>query len=313
MAAVFVGDQPYFGGKRMSSHKYSTLQEWLLVATKKLPTAVSHTVTQELTNHFLDAVEEYEADGLSQPEAEARALAELGAAEAVGRRLKDVHLGQPHYKTAAFASLLILALMMGIPALVYRLFAEEPRVVQMCQVTMGVLLAGLTVYVLNTLRRLLLWRFDLPGVDKPLKVAIGSYLLWLTADTLSLLVYNAPLYVGSLRPLGTAVSPFDTLLIVAAWMGQVGIGVTGLILARSLWQAQADLHGIGKLLAGCLVVMALPIGLAGFAENLGMETAVFIFSLLATLGHISIWPTMTLLFARSTFRPPHEPPLPLAQ
>lgn len=292
----------------MTHHEHYTLQQWLLLATEKLPTAVSHTVTQELTNHFLDAVEEHEAAGLSLPEAEARALAELGSAEAVGRSLKDVHLGKPHYKAAAFASLLILALMMVVPALVYSFFAEEARVVRISQIGLGVLIAVLTVYVLNTLRRLLIWRFDLVRVDKPLRVAIGSYGLWLTADTLSLIFYNAPLYVGSLRPLPTAVSPLDKLLIGAAWLGQIGIGLTGLGLARTLWQAHDSLHGVGRLLALCLIIMALPIGLAGLAVNGGMETAVFFLSLLATLGHISIWPTITLLFARATFRAPNENP-----
>lgn len=296
----------------MSSYEHHTLHQWLSVATEKLPTAVSHTVTQELTHHFLDAAEAYEAAGLSQPEAEARALAELGAAETVGRSLKDVHLGKPHYKTAAFASLLILALLMVVPALVSSLFGEDPSVMQISVIGMGLLLAVLTVYVLNTLRRLLLWRFDLGQVDKPLRLAIGSYALWLLADTLSLIVYNAPLYVGSLRPLVTAVSPFDKLLISAAWLGQIGIGITGLLLAWRLWRAQESLHGVGRLLTVCLVVMALPIGLAGLAANGGLETAVFFLSLLAALGHISIWPTMTLLFARATFRPPNERPPQLA-
>lgn len=292
----------------MSIDDHHTLQQWLAVATEKLPAAITQLVTTECTDHFLDAVEDYQADGLSQTAAQIQALADLGTPEAIGRSLKDVHLGKPHYKTAALASLLILVVMMGIPMLVYSLFAEEPRVVQMSQVAMGVLVACLTVYVLNTLRRLLLWRFELPGTNKPLKVAIGSYLLWLTADTLSLLVYNAPLYVGSLRPLVTAVSTFDRGLIIAAWIGQVGIGLTGLLLAWSLWRAQDSLYGIGKLLAGCLVVMALPIGLAGLAANSDAETAVFVLSLLATLGHITIWPMLTLLFARATFRPPNEHP-----
>lgn len=296
----------------MTVDDHHVLQQWLSAATEKLPAATAELATKELTDHFLDAVEDYQADGLSQTEAQTRALADLGMPKVVGRSLKDVHLGKPHYKTAAFASLLILGVMMGIPMLVYSLFAEEPLVMRMSQVAMGVLIAGLTVYVLNTLRRLLLWRFDLSGVDKPLQVTIGSYLLWLMADALSLLVYNAPLYVGSLRPLATAVSGFDEGLIIAAWAGQIGIGVTGLMLARLLWQAQENLYGIGKLLAGWLVVMALPIGLAGFAANTGAETVVFVLSLLATLGHITIWPTITLLFARAAFRSPNEHPPQLA-
>ncbi|MBK8903831.1 MAG: hypothetical protein IPM53_21800 [Anaerolineaceae bacterium] len=296
----------------MTLDDHHAMQQWLAAATAKLPAATAELVTKEFIDHFLDAVEDYQAEGLSQTAAQTRALADLGTPEAVGRSLKDVHLGKPHYRTAAFASLLILVVMMGIPVLVYSLFAEESLAMQVSQVAMGVLIAVLTVYVLNMLRRLLLWRFDLTAVDKPLQVAIGSYVLWLTADTLSLLVYNAPLYVGSLRALGTAVSAFDKGLIIAAWAGQIGIGITGLVLARLLWRTPENLYGIGKPLAGCLVFMALPIGLAGLATNTGAETVVFVLSLLAMLGHIVIWPTLTLLFARAAFRPPNEHPPQLA-
>ncbi len=296
----------------MTADHHQPLHRWLSVATKKLPADAAQIVSTEIMGHFMDAVDDYVAEGLPQHEADMRALADLGAAETVGRGLKDVHLGKPHYKAAAAASMLILAFLVVFPAIIFQLFIGNSSAIQASQITIGVVLAGLTAYVLNTLRRLLIWRFAMFNLDKVFKVAIGSYLLWLVADTLSLIFFNTPLYIGSLRPLFAAASRFDRNLIAAAWVGQVGLGITGMMISMSLWQAQDNLYGIGKLFSVCLALMAVPIGLAGVAVNVGADTAVIILTLLVNVGHILIWPVITMLFIRAIFRPPNARPPQLA-
>lgn len=286
----------------MTTPQHNPLLGWLSVATERLPEAVVQIVSQEVTDHFLEAVDDYLAQGLPSQEATTRALADLGLPEAVNLRLKDVHLGKPHYKAAAVASLLILTLLIVMPMLIFNLSADDSRSYQIGNLIMGVLMAGLTTYVLNTLRHLFVWRFGLFNLDKRVKLVMASYLLWLTADTLSLLYYSAPLYIGSLRPLQAAVSNLDKGFIIAAWIGQIGLGFTGATIAYLLWQSPDNLHGMGKLLAVCLMVMTVPIGLAGIAVNAGAESILYMLSLFASLGHITLWPTLTLLFTRATFR-----------
>ncbi|MEJ2750682.1 MAG: hypothetical protein P8183_22665 [Anaerolineae bacterium] len=55
--------------------------------------------------------------------------------------------------------------------------------------------------------------------------------------------------------------------------------------------------------------MAVPIGLSGFVVNLGWGTAVEFLYLLVVMGHIFVWPVITMLFIRTIFRPPtmHPP------
>lgn len=292
----------------MNNAPSAGFQKWLSAATDSLPDHVIQIVTSEFENHYLDAIDDLLADGLAQEEAQTEALASLGPAKTVSRCLKDVHLGRRHYKVAAVASMLILLVMLFFPVFIDSFLTGSPATNRVSHVLTGLLLAGLTAYVLNAVRRLLTWRFDLHQLDKLFKIAIASYLFWLAADTISMVLYNAPLYIGSLRTLHEAITGFDKLLITAAWIGQIGLGATGMMIAASLWQSQKGLYGIGKPLAICLGIMAVPIGLAALATNLGLTIVVSILTMLVVMGHILVWPMIAMLFVRAIFRPPNAQP-----
>lgn len=292
----------------MNKAQPGSFRQWLSTATESLPTHIIQIVSSEFENHYLDAIDDLLEEGLSQEEAQTQALASLGQAKAVSRCLKDVHLGRRHYKFAAVASMLILLVMLFFPVFIDSFLAGSSVAKQVSHVLTGLLLAILTAYVLNTVRRLLIWRFALHQLDKLFKIAIASYLLWLAADTISMVLYNASLYIGSLRALNEAVNGFDKALIAAAWIGQVGLGAAGLMIAMSLWQSQDGLYRIGKPLAICLAVMAVPIGLAGLATNLDLTIVVSILTMFVVMGHILIWPVIAMLFVRAIFRPPNPQP-----
>jgi hypothetical protein len=292
----------------MNNSQPAPFRQWLATATDNLPAHVTQIVAPEFENHYLDALEELLEDGLSQGEAHIQALANLGKAETVSRCLKDVHLGRRHYKAAAVASMLILLVLLFFPAIIYSFLADNPTAVQAGQVLTGLLLAALTAYVLNSMRRLLIWRFAMNKLNKLFKIAIASYLLWLTADIISLILYNAPLYIGSLRAINEAVNGLDKGLITAAWLGQLGLGAAGMLISTSLWKSQDSLYNIGKPLAISLALMAIPIGLASIAVNMNLSFVVSILTLLVTIGHILVWPVITMLFVRAIFRPPNAQP-----
>lgn len=292
----------------MNKSQPAPFHQWLSTVTDNLPEHVIQIVAPEFENHYLDAIDDLLAEGLTEEEAHKRGLANLGQAEAVGRCLKDVHLGRRQYKIAAVASLLILVVLLFFPVLVESFLAGSPVAVQVGHILTGLVLAALTAYVLNTTRRLLIWRFALQKLDRLFKIAIASYLLWLAADIISLALYNAPLYIGSLRAMNEAVNGFDKFLIAAAWVGQIGLGAAGMMISASLWQSPNDLYSIGKPLAVCLALMAVPIGLAGLAVNLGLTILVSILTTFVIMGHVLIWPVIAMLFVRAIFRPPNAQP-----
>ncbi len=292
----------------MNTSQPASFHQWLSTATDSLPEHIIQIVAPEFENHYLDALDDLLEEGLSEAEAQIQGLANLGQAETISRCLKDVHLGRRHYKIAAVASLLILVVLLFFPVLVESFLAGSPVAVQAGHILTGVVLAALTAYVLNTTRRLLIWRFALQKLDRLFKVAIISYLLWLAADIISLALYNAPLYIGSLRAMNEAVNSFDKLLITAAWLGQIGLGTTGMMISTAIWQSQDGLYSIGKPLAVCLALMAVPIGLAGLAVNLDLSILVSILTTFVIMGHILIWPVIAMLFVRAIFRPPNAQP-----
>ncbi|MEJ2750681.1 MAG: permease prefix domain 1-containing protein [Anaerolineae bacterium] len=191
-----------------------SLHHWLSHVTRSLPENAAQTITAEITNHFLDAVDDYMAEGLPKEAAQTRALADLGTAETINRGLKDVYHGQRLYKIGAVASMSILAILIFIPGLVYNLWAGNTLAIQISNIIVGFVLACLTAYVLDTLRRLLIWRFGMLAIDRTFKVAIACYLLGLVADIISLAIYNAdgPDWIGDNR--------FFDFLVVVAGRGQ---------------------------------------------------------------------------------------------
>lgn len=292
----------------MNKAQPAPFRQWLSTATDSLPAPIVQIVSAEFENHYLDAVDDLLDEGLSSEEAQIQGLANLGKAATVSRCLKDVHLGRRHYKVAAVASMLILVVLLFFPLFIDTFLSIHPVAEQVGHILTGLLLAALTAYVLNTVRRLLIWRFALQKLDRLFKIAIAGYLLWLAADILSLILYNAPLYIGSLRALPEAVNAFDKVLIAAAWGGQIGLGTTGIMIAISLWQSPDGLYRIGKPLAICLGLMAVPIGLAALATNLGLAVLVSVLTMFVTMGHILIWPVISMLFVRAIFQPPNAQP-----
>jgi hypothetical protein len=70
---------------------------WLSTATQNLPNHRLETIRQELTTHYLDAVDDYLLQGLSSDHAKRVALRELGDARAVCDGLRSVHIHRRDY------------------------------------------------------------------------------------------------------------------------------------------------------------------------------------------------------------------------
>jgi len=71
-----------------------SLADWLAIATGKLCLPAQERIKLELTSHFEDSLAAYHDKGIAEPEALARALADLGDAEKAARNFKKRHLTQ---------------------------------------------------------------------------------------------------------------------------------------------------------------------------------------------------------------------------
>jgi hypothetical protein len=68
------------------------LEEWSEIATKVLVPSAKSRIRLEVEAHYAEAVAAYVAEGLSESDANAAALVELGDARVAARRLRKTHL-----------------------------------------------------------------------------------------------------------------------------------------------------------------------------------------------------------------------------
>jgi hypothetical protein len=69
-----------------------SLVDWLNTATEKLSLPAKERIKLEIKSHFEDAVETHRAEGLTEGQAQARALTDLGDAIAAAKRFRRSHL-----------------------------------------------------------------------------------------------------------------------------------------------------------------------------------------------------------------------------
>jgi hypothetical protein len=69
-----------------------SLPEWLTTATENLSAPAKERIKQEIESHFEQAMESHCAEGLTEPQAQARALTELGDAKAAAKSFRKSHL-----------------------------------------------------------------------------------------------------------------------------------------------------------------------------------------------------------------------------
>jgi hypothetical protein len=87
--------QPYSSGGLMSAYrKYKPhdLQAWLIFATVELTIPVKKRIQLEINEHYAEAVAAYIREGLSEPDARRKALAELGDPHESAKRFRKQHL-----------------------------------------------------------------------------------------------------------------------------------------------------------------------------------------------------------------------------
>jgi hypothetical protein len=73
-------------------HQPQTLAEWLEIATDKLVKPAKTRIQTEIEAHFTEAIAGYVQGGLSEQDAESRALEELGDAKAAAKRFRRSYL-----------------------------------------------------------------------------------------------------------------------------------------------------------------------------------------------------------------------------
>jgi hypothetical protein len=280
-----------------------SLEHWLDAATKGLPTEIVARTRQEIECHYLDAVEDYQRRGMTLETAQAAAVDQLGEARHVLRSLRETHLSTRQYATAAVLTGLAPVIAMCIGALLGARFvysagrspayADEYTVNLQITIT-AILFFGLTVYGCIMLRRLVISRFSLRHVDRPLYVLMtGHAIVSFIIAVLPLFLFI--LYREMLQNPDIPVSESSTFagntMIVSFDIGLLLISGGLLWLANRLWTIRQELYKLFVLLCFALIYTAIALIVVRLvsSDGLSVEFINLLFGVFASLFVVPYW------------------------
>ncbi|MBN1965188.1 MAG: hypothetical protein JW910_11120 [Anaerolineae bacterium] len=286
------------------------VDHWLDTATRGLPPDVAAMTRAELLAHLEDAMDDYVETGMDEVAARQRALADLGAAEATGRGLNDVHRGQAHYRRALVASLLMTGLYLVIPMLPGLFgwtYAATGTQVLMFAATIIFFIP--TVYVLHIMQRLLSWRFRVAHVEWLVPVIVVGLGIEIGETLLSQVIFGYDAYTDVTRTLAGAASALDSLLILVAWGSHIVVGLALIALAVQILRAAANLYGLAWPLALATGLLGFTLASVPTLAHLGQGVLVYLLYHVNLAAHALIWPVLALLFLRALYRTPTNQPV----
>jgi hypothetical protein len=271
------------------------LARWLEQATRGLPQPAAVKVRAELSAHVEDAVDDYVQQGLPQPAAYQRALAELGDPRRAAHGFNDVYRGRRHYIAAMLACLLLLVEAFGFRQVYAMLdvtdYATPSRIFFVLD---HILFTSLIFYVVIVFRRLLMWRFDNQAVSTPSKIVLGGIVAYL--------IGNLPLEltINSWDPVPTLLNTSDA----AEWVGVlfmhggyllmgIGIFLLGLSVLPTRNRLVKGVAMIGSIQGAVMIATITLMHLDGPLS--------YIFFAFTLLFGLILWPLVSLLFFQAIY------------
>ncbi len=284
----------------MTEQLHPDLSRWLAVAIKGLPRDAAARTQEEILAHYEDALDDYQAQGLTLAQAHQQVMADLGAANLTACGLSDVHRGQTHYRIASVASLCYLLLLFVAPKFMQVLNIDG-------SIAIFVARTGLEVYVLLVLSWLIRWRVQLPALDTAFWLIIGGIIGEYGGVILDLVFFGSSA-VG--EPAFTAFQftrPWQSLLAAGVDLSRLAAAAGLFFIGLKLIRVDGSLFGLGKALAVLSMLMGAGLLGATVMAYAGLETGAVLASMLVMLGHVLTWPLLTLIFFRAFYRSPVKP------
>lgn len=271
----------------------SSLNYWLAAATQDLIPVVRRRVVEDLTNHYLDAMEMYQAAGLTAEEADAAAVHELGSPEETADALHKIYPASKFYMKAAlicpvFTILVLLRLLLA------RLFPDFVSMYTFVLILTQPMCALLTLKALVTLAPR---RFQL---ERPLT------LLCLSTAVAGGTFIVSGLYEGSLPQIMFALLGATMVLGVLGmaagltWFGRLLVLVEILDAVSRHWlQLLLILNAAG--LAGVMILALL--NDRAWIPSASMESTLLAVGMMIVISYTLLCASLTWVFVRIVRQP----------
>lgn len=293
----------------MTTAPPSDLAQWLATVTRGLPEAMASDIQDEIEAHYEDAIFHYVSRGLGEMEAHQKAMTDLGAAKVPAQQFWDMHYAN-HYILAIIASTFIVLIPFGLKTLLSQGGIDEASGIgKLIACFYDVSVAGLTVFVLFTLKRLLNWRFDVTQLDAAFTVVVVALSLQTICDMSGLVMFGYSMNISptSVRSLLVIQDVPELLIALLSQICFFALGGGLLWISAGLIRFNPNLYGLNNALA--VVLGLLGIGLASGSLLLNLQFGILaqVVGLLVTTSHMLVWPMMILLFFRVSYHNPAQP------
>lgn len=277
------------------------LTRWLDQATEGLLPEQAAPIRAELTAHFEDAVEAWVEQGMSPQDARQRALADLGDPCTTARSLNDTHRGQQEYKRGMLASLLVLVCVFGFSPLKDILgFADYSTADRLLHILANAVNTVLIVRIVITMRRMIMWRFDVASADFPSRLIMGGFAVNLAGNVLLELIVDTWDPVPTLHNTSSALEALGLIVM----HGGILVICAGMLLLAG--RVLAVKSGLVKGVAVIGGLQCLMLALAIITLHLDIWLSYPLYEL-SYLFNLLLWPLLFLLFFQAIFTYRQQP------
>jgi hypothetical protein len=268
---------------------------WLNTATQNLPINRLEAIRQELTGHYLDAVDDYLLQGLSPDNARVIALRELGDARAVCDGLRSVHIHRREYWRAMVIACMPTACVMLFLPMVGQIRRNDEPLIALIYTLFIAISAIMTVWATrHSIRMTSMIAYLGDEADMPISlINIGLWIMLVMtiinlymSRTIFIAIINAPTFIySSNSPLN---NPSEIIISIVSAFGMMVTGIGWILYGDKL--ASTTTH---KPIFSLLRILMLIMGVALILLSTG--------AILQDYRLTAISTTISLIFGILTF------------
>jgi len=266
------------------------LDRWLKKTTRGLDADVSELICEEITAHYEDALEGYQADGHDMASAHQMTMRDLGDESAVGKSFREVH--HSHWRYLIYA---LIGLVYPIGYIISIPFNEQ--LVGGVAFNLAIFLP--MIYIISSFRTLLRDRFSSVNFEQNIMLIRWGIILLCLTRFIGWEFYHHPTIVESY-----SLSIFDAASIWEMSLNLVSIAglllaATGFIfIGEQTLHLHEDLYGLLKPLGISIIVCGVGFAVYGLCSLVGQATICMLAEMVAVMAGIIATLSWSFIFWR---------------
>jgi len=252
------------------------LERWLDKSTHGLDDDLADTIREEISDHYLDAVDDYLMQGYAEGDAHVMAMRDLGDESAVSKGFRQVHGSETRYLLYVLVGLVYpLGYLLSIP------FNE--LLVGGVAFNLAIFLP--MIYIISSFRMLLRDHFNTTDIEKNVMLIRWGIILVCVTRLLGWYIYHQPTIIESYsRSIFDAVSIFEMGLNFASIAGLLLAAGGFIFIGEQTLHLRESLFGLLKPLGLAIILCGVGFAVYGLGSLVGMANLSVIAEMVAVMA-----------------------------